>query len=313
MTQTSRKTTAIAVALLTIALIAVLETGAAYARPISAPISSPESAVHQVPDFSAKGVGNGYSLDISPKGGYLSTDNSKITLTPWSYVTANWATGPVTIIFLANVTQNDFYIAFLYLTNSSSQIVLRIFEYQGGSYNTIVVEGTQQISNTLVNTSPVIIPTPHFDVKSQTDNNFAVFGSAIFVDGNYGTVLNGSITLKLAALQTQVFDGPSDYNELWSLLSDDFGNYYFAILYMQNSDVHHVILEHQLRLNDFRTPGGRTFDAQWVNGHFASSLSIRLPTSSSIVKVDGFPFQTRQQWRTISGCPRVLGNCRSAK
>ena len=292
MTQINGKTTVIAVAILTIMLIPVLGAGAAYARPISAPISSPRSAVHQVPDFSAKGVGNGYSLDISPKGGYLSTDNSKITLTPWSYVTANWTSGPVTIIFLANVTQNDFYIAFLYLTNSSSQIVLRLFEYQGGSYNTIVVQGTQQIANELVNTSPVIIPTPHFDVKSQADNGFAVFGREIFVDGNYGTILNGSTTLNVAALQTQVFDGPSDYNELWSLLSDDFGNYYFAILYMQNSDANHVILEHQLRLNDFRTPGGRTFDAQWVNGHFASSLSIRLPTSSSIVKVDGFPFQT---------------------
>ncbi len=133
-------------------------TGAADARPISSPLLTPGSAIHQVPDFSAKGVGSGYSLNLSPQGGYLSTDSSKITLIPWSYVTANWDSGPVNIIFLANVTQNDFYIAFLYLTNSSSQIVLRIFEYQGGSYNTIVVEGTQQISRKLVNTGSVNIP-----------------------------------------------------------------------------------------------------------------------------------------------------------
>ena len=303
MTQTNRKTTAIALLLLTIALIAVLGTGAAYARPISAPFLSSESAVHQVPDFSAKGDGNGYSLNISTKGGYLSNDSSRITLTPWSYVTTNWASGTVNIIFLANVTQNDFYIAFLYLTNSSSQITLRIFEYQGGSYRTIVVEGTQQISNKLVNTSPVIIPTPHFDVKSQAPNSFTVFGREILVDGNYGTVLNGSITLKVASLQNQVFDGPSDYNELWSLLSDNFGNYYFAILYMQNNDTHRTILEHQLRLNDFRTPGGRTFDAQWVNGHFTSTLQIRLPTSSSIVKVDGFPFQANNNGVLSVGVP----------
>ncbi len=123
------------------------------------------------------------------------------------------------------------------------------------------------------------------------------------MDGNYGTVLNGSISLKLASLQTQVFNGPDDYNELWSLLSDDLGNYYFAILYMQNSDLHHTILEHQLRLNDFRTPGGRAFDAQWVNGHFASTLEIRLPTSSSIVKVDGFPFQTNSNGVLSVGVP----------
>ena len=303
MAQTSKKTTVVSLALLTIALFAVLGTGAADARSISSPFLSSGSAVHQVPDFSAKGVGNGYSLNISPKGGYLSTDSSKIALTPWSYVTANWASGTVNIIFLANVTQNDFYIAFLYLTNSSSQIVLRIFEYQGGSYNTIVVEGTQQISNKLVDTNPVIIPTPHFDVKSQAPNSFTVFGREIFVDGNYGTVFNSSITLKLASLRTQVFDGPSDYNELWSLLSDDFGNYYFAILYMQNSDGYHTILEHQLRLNDFRTPGGRTFDAQWVNGHFQSSLQIRLPTSGSIVKVDGFPFQANNNGVLSVGVP----------
>jgi hypothetical protein len=105
-------------------------------------------------------------------------------------------------------------------------------------------------------------------------------------------MMNGTNILKITAIQNQIFQGPNDYNELWSLITDDFGNYYFAILYMQNSDQNHVILEHQLRLNDYQTLLGRTFDARWVGGSFTSFLKVTLPRSVSIVKVNSFPFQT---------------------
>ena len=304
-TSMSKKSSATSFALFVIILTSVFATVAVSvcAMPINVPVVSAKSAVHQVPDFSAQGVGDGYSLNVSPKGGYLSTGGSSITLTPWGYTTTQWAGEPLNTIFLANVTQNDFYIAFLYLTNSSSQIILRIFEYQGGSYNTITVEGSQRISNTLVNTASVIMPTPRLEVQAQTDNAFTLFGSDVYVDGNYGTLLNGSIPVKIAALKNQIFDGPTDYNELWSLLADSSGNYYFAILYLQNNDPYHVILEHQIRLNDYQTLPGRTLNAQWVQGHFMSSLTVRLPQPGSIVKVDGFPFQTDDNGILSVGAP----------
>jgi len=288
----SRNTRAISLALLIVTLTMVVGTVAAEFQPNETLGSPAQSVINQVPDFSVEGAGNGYSLKISSEGGYLSTGSSIMTLTPWSHVTTQWASGTLDIIFLVNVTQTNFYIAFLYLTNSSDQIVLRMFEYQGGNLNTITVEGTQRISNKMVNTSPVAMPKMHLDVNAQTDNKLSTIGPEIYMIGNYGTVLNGSITLKVAALRDQLFDGSNDYNELWSLLADDSGNYYFAILYMQNSDPNHVTFEHQIRLNDLQTLLGRTLNAQWRRGHFDYSATVRVPKPGSIVKVNGFPFQT---------------------
>jgi hypothetical protein len=293
-TKMDSKTGAISLALLIIALARV--PGAAWAtiepQQNLALGSSIMSIVNQVPDFSVEGVGNGYSLRISSEGGYLSAGGSSIALTPWGYATSQWAGATLDIIFLANVTQSDFYIGFLYLTNSSSQIVLRTFEYQGGDFNTIIVEGSQRISNRMVNTKSVAMPKVRLDVKAQTENVLSTIGPEIYMIGNYGTVLNGSITLKVAAVRNQLFTGPNDYNELWALLADDFGNYYFAILYMQNSDPNHLTFEHQIRLNDLRTLPGRTLNAQWTRGHFPSSVTVRLPSPNSTVKVNGFLFQT---------------------
>jgi hypothetical protein len=280
------------VALIIIGLVWGPQMVAAQPRANQAPMLGLRSAVNQVPDFSAEGVGDGYSLKITSEGGYLSGGGSSIQLTPWGHVKGEWGTGTVDIIFLVNVTRSDFYIGFLYLTNSSSQVVLRTFEYQGAISNTIEVQGSQRISNKLVDTSPVSMPKIQLDLKAQTDNALSVAGPEVYMIGNYGTLLNGSTTLRIAALRNQLFSGAKEYNELWSLLADDLGNYYFAITYMQNGDPNHVIFEHQVRLNDLRTLPGRTLNAQWTRGHFAHSVTVRLPGGSSTVKVNGFPFQT---------------------
>jgi hypothetical protein len=289
-----KKTGLVSIAVLAIVTLAVFSAvgAVAHAMPISAPLFSAQSSVNQVPDFSVAGASGAYSMNISSKGGYLSESGSKITVMPWGYATSQWITGTIDIIFLANVTQTDFYIDFLYVTNSSSQIVLRTFEYKGGDFNTIVFTGTQRISDRLVNTSSIPMPKLLFDVKAQADNTLSAIGPEIYVNGNYGTLLNGSITLNVASLRNQLFSGPTNYNELWSLLADGLGNYYFAILYMHNSDPSHVILEHQIKLNNLQTLPGKTLNAQWKSGRFTSGLTIRLPASSSIVKVDGFPFRT---------------------
>jgi hypothetical protein len=91
---------------------------------------------------------------------------------------------------------------------------------------------------------------------------------------------------------TQFYGGPTDYNEVWSLLVDNVGEYYFAILYMQNSNHSQVIIEHLLRLTDYQKMNGQWVDAKWTKGLFDSTLTIRTPFPNSLVKVDGFPFQT---------------------
>lgn len=304
----SNRIAVISLLLLATVLLGALATNMAVAhvQSSSASMSPRQSVVNEVPDFYAAGEGNGFSLKISPKGGYLSSSSSSMALTPWGYVTTKWPIGTVYIIFLANVTQTDFHIGFLYLTNSSDQFALRIFEYQGGRLDPMVFDGTQFVYTRMVETSSFAMPKIGLQVKAQTDNTLSAIGPELYVNHNYGTLVNGTIMLKITALQNQVFQGPNDYNELWSLLTDDFGNYYFAILYMQNSDPNHVILEHQVRLNDYQTALGRTFDAQWIGGSFQSYLKVRLPKSSSIVRVNGFPFQTNNMGIATIYVPRGL-------
>jgi hypothetical protein len=61
---------------------------------------------------------------------------------------------------------------------------------------------------------------------------------------------------------------------------------------MQNSNRNRVILEHQLRLNDYTRLDGRALDAKWMSAIFPARLTVRLPVPGLIVKVDGFPFRT---------------------
>jgi hypothetical protein len=285
---------AMSLALLVTALLGVIAANVlvAQAQPSSMSTLDKQSVINQVPAFYAEGERNGFSLKISPNGGYLSTSSSSMTLMPWGYVTAKWSTGTVYIIFLANVTETDFHIGFLYLTNSSNQFALRLFGYQAGTLNTLTFDGTPTVYARMVETSSMTMPDVHIQPKARVDNTLSAMGPELYVNHNYGVMMNGTNILKITAIQNQIFQGPNDYNELWSLLTDNFGNYYFAILYMQNSDQNHVILEHQVRLNDYQTLLGRTFDARWVGGSFTSFLKVTLPRSVSVVKVDGFPFQT---------------------
>lgn len=289
----SGKIAAMSLALLVIALLGVIAPNVLLAQPSAMSTSDKQSVVNQVPAFYAEGERNGFSLQVSPNGGYLSTSNSAMTMMPWGYVTANWTTGTVYIIFLANVTQNDFHIGFLYLTNSSNQFALRLFDYQLGTLNTLMFDGTPSVYTRIVDTTSTTMPDVHIQPKTKVNNPLSAMGPELYMNHNYGAMMNGTNMLKITAIQNQIFQGPNDYNELWSLLTDDFGNYYFAIFYMQNSDQNHVILEHQVRLNDYQTLLGRTFDARWVDGSFTALLGITLPKSTSIVKVNGFPFQTQ--------------------
>jgi len=250
------------------------------------------SVVNKVPDFYAEGTSGDYSLKISPKGGYLASSGTTMNLMPWGYVTTQWSLGTVYIIFLANVTKIDFHIGFLYLTNSSSPFILRTLEYQGGSLRTLTFEGIQYMFTRTTTTASIPMPNLKLEAKAQTNNDLSAIGSELYINGNSGQMLNASMTLRIFPLRVQFFQAPNDYNELWSLLSDDVGNYYFAVLYMQNSDPNHVTIEHQIRLNDYQRLNGRTFEAKWTKGPFAGRLTIRLPISNSTVKVDGFPFRT---------------------
>jgi len=230
-------------------------------------------------------------LKITPEGGYLSSSGPTISLTPWSYVTSQWSIGTVYIILLANVTQTDFYIAFLYLTNSSTPFLLRTFEYKGPNTNTLTFTGIQYVFARTTTTNSIPMPNIQIRPEAKANNDLSAIGPEVYINGNSGQIINGSQSLKLFPLRTQYFQGASDYNELWSLLTDDSGNYFFAILYVPNNNPNEIIIEHRLRLNDYTKLSGEAFDAKWRKGSFTGRITVRLPIPKGTVRLEGFPFR----------------------
>jgi hypothetical protein len=253
-----------------------------------------DSVSNQLLDFYAGGSSDGYTLRISPQGGTMSVnDYFSVGWMPWGYVTTQWSIGRVYIIFLVNVTQTNFRIGFLYLTNSSTMpFILRWYDYASNVVNIWNFQGEQHIYNRTVGTGTIELPKLQIPAAAQTESGISALGPQLLLSSKSGEWLNDTNQLAIYPVYTQLFSGPTDYNEVWSLLVDTAGNYYFAILYMPNSDSSHIIIEHQLRLNDYRRLNGITVDAKWTKGVFDNILTVRTPFPNTIVKVDGFPFQT---------------------
>jgi len=284
----------LALSMIFTALLAGSVTAAA-AQVVAITIPQPHVSVpNQIIDFYAGGTSAGYTLRVSPQGGTLSiNDYLTMGLMPWGYVTAQWSTGLEYIIFLVNVTQTNFRIGFLYLTNSSEEpFMLRLFDYSTENVNLWTFQGAQHVYNRTVSTSSVQLPILQMPQPATITNAISALGPQIYLTTKGGLLLNGTASLNIYPVMNQLFSNPTDYNEVWSLLADEVGNYYFAILYMRNNDPSHVIIEHQLMLNDYRRFDGRTIDARWQRGSFGNDATVRTPMPNLTVNVDGFPFQT---------------------
>ena len=256
------------------------------------------SARNQVIDFYAGGTSDGYSLRASPQGAALSINGvGTITMMPWGYVTAQWSLGPVYIIFLANVTQTDFRIGFLYLTNSTNEaFILRWFDYNsGGTITSWTFQGAQHVFNRTVSTIPTEMPKLQIPAAPKITNAISALGPELYLTPKGGQMYNSTTRLNIYPLVNQLFGGSTDYNEVWSLLADQTGDFYFAILYMQNNNPSQVIVEHQLRLNDYKRLDGRTVQAKWMKGSFSNQVTVRAGQPNLTVKIDGFPFQTNER------------------
>lgn len=252
---------------------------------------------NQLLDFYAGGTASAYTLRISPQGGTLSAnDYLSMGLTPWGYVTSQWPTGKEYIFFLVNVTATNFRIGFLYLTNSTNEpFILRWYDYASNNIQVWTFQGIQHVYNRTVAASPPVLPKLSIPAVAKVTNGLSALGPQLYLTSTSGTWLNGTNALTIYPLYNQYFTGANDYNEVWSLLTDAAGNYYFAILYMQNSDASHVIIEHQLRLNDYLKLNGISVNARWRLGDFVNQVTVRTGVPNLMVSVDGFPFQANQK------------------
>jgi len=250
------------------------------------------SVSHPMIEFYAKGANLPDRVEISPSGGIVQIGGKKLSVVPWEYIEMTWRGEPMWVILLANVTSTDFTIVYTYLSNSPAPFYLRSYTYSEGKFRTYKFSGFQQVRQNVVTTNSVEMPDIQLVEKSRTKSKFAALGSDLCLNGDSGSLANGTDTLAIYPLYNQLFTASDAYNEVWILARDSRGNRWFSILYFKSSDPDHVVMAHTLRLNDLQTAPMRTLNAKWKQGRFTVKLTVDSPVPGSLIKVDGFPFRT---------------------
>jgi len=243
-------------------------------------------------DFYAKASNLRNRIEISPSGGTVQIGGNRLFVVPWEYVETSWRGTQVWVILLANVTATDFTIMYVYLANSPDPFYLRSYTYSDGKLRTYTFSGVQRVQKNIVHTQSIPMPDIQFPEESRARSKFAALGADLYLNGEAGSLVNGTDTLTIYPLFNQLFTASDAYNEVWILARDSQGNRWFSILYFTSSDPHHVIMTHTLRLDDLQSAPMRTLDAKWKQGRFTVKLAVESPIPDSIIKVDGFPFST---------------------
>lgn len=254
--------------------------------------SNPNAVV----EFSAVGrSGSGDSVNVSNAGGYLTLSGQRINVLPWNYV--YWSKYKLWLIFLANVTKDDFFIGFLYLKDSSTVFGLRMFNYASGAYWWAgSFGGKEYVRNQTVHVPSVHMPRLAVNATAKTVNRLFAYGPSLYMTSSIGFMLNGSNKFTLYPLLNQI-NVSTGWNELWLLMVDSSNSCYYSILYMNRQDYSHVMLGWTLRLNDYSAPPFRTYEASWSIQKKTYCLTVNTQRSNVSVNVNGFPFRTDSSGR----------------
>jgi len=254
---------------------------------------SPEFTSHPntVVEFSAVGrSGAGDLVNVSNAGGYLILSGQKMNVLPWNYV--YWGKYKLWLIFLANVTKDDFFIGFLYLRDSSLGFGLRVFNYASGAYWWAgSFAGKEYVRNQTFQVPSVQMPGLAIDGTAKTVNRLFAYGPSLYMTSSIGYMINGSDRFTVYPLLNQI-NVSTGWNELWTLMIDSSNSYYYSILYMNRQDYSHVMVGWTLRLNDFAAVPFRTYDASWSIQKKTYCLTVNTQRSNITVNVNGFPFTT---------------------
>ncbi len=270
-------------------------------QPLSAQDVQQSKAIYFAPDafshpnnvveFSAVGKSSaGDSINVTNVGGYLILSGQKIAVQPWNYV--YWSKYKLWLIFLANVTKDDFFIGFLYLKDSSTGFGLRVFNYASGAYWWAgSFTGKEYVRNQTVQVPSVQMPRLAINATAKTVNKLFAYGPGLYMTSSIGYMLNGSSRFNLYPLLNQI-NVSTGWNELWTLMVDNSKVYYYSILYMNKQDYSHVMLGWTLRLNDYAAIPFRTYEASWSIQKKTYFLTVNTQRSNVTVNVNGFPFRT---------------------
>jgi hypothetical protein len=237
---------------------------------------------------------NGDYAMVSNEGGFLKLEGSFIRVLPWHYVV--WKERNGWVFFLANVTSNNFIIAYVYVLKAYPyHFFIKTFDYASKSVKTYTFGGQWEVTDKLVKTPSIPVPKLLLPIdNAKANNGFHILGKNISLVNGVGYFINNTSTLNVYPLY-QFSTNKGEQNELWVLMVDELKSfYYYSIIYSLNSDKGHVMIGHTLRLNDYYTPSWITLEASWSTLPFPYLLTIKSPFPNVSVKIDGFPFFTNE-------------------
>ncbi len=234
---------------------------------------------------------NGDYVRATNAGGVVSLKGVPLKVVPWNTVydakTGTW------VVFLANITSDNFRIMYLYLHNGTGAFSLWYYEYDSSSFDGYVFYGADSVRNRTSVTAPVNTRKMSIVPAAKNPSGISALGPTLFINDQGGLYTNQTESLSLYPL---LYRGFSNISELWAVLDDHHGGYYYSIFYLFESDRDHVLRGHTLRLNDLCQGPFDNISAQWMHGEFPYSLTV-VSDSNITTKINGFPFKTDNSGR----------------
>jgi hypothetical protein len=225
------------------------------------------SAQNAIYEFYARGEYRGQSVkvELSNSGGYILYHGVQINFVGW--YSQYWAAYNMFLVHLVNVTENNFYIAYLYLEQIGGYkwIGFWIYSYisMAGTGNPSQHEWVGWFTGDYWIGKPTLAPSvgmPQLEIQPmfKTINHLYSDGPYLTINAKVGCAA-GMILYPLMEY-LNVYDPSVGYwNELWTLGVDASGNFYYVIFYMYESYPQYVLQGYTLRLTDYNLALGYTW------------------------------------------------------
>jgi hypothetical protein len=238
------------------------------------PTMSSQNTIYQ---FYATGEYHGKSVkvDLSNSGGYILYHGVQIEFLGW--YSQYWAAYNMFLVHLVNVTENDFYIAYLYLEEFGGYkwIGFWIYSYisMAGTGNPSQHEWVGWFTGDYSIGAPTTAPSvdvPNMQIRPafKTINHLYSDGPFLTIDAKIGYA--AGMTLYPLLNYLYVYDPTIGYwHELWTLGVDASGNCYYVIFYMYAAYPSYVLQGYTLRLTDYNLDLGYTwhYSPWWVQDY----------------------------------------------
>jgi hypothetical protein len=243
----------------------------------------------EIPKFEIAGENYiGEKISISEKGGIIEISGTELFFFPWKHI--SWIENNVDVIFVANVTESNFHIGFLFLKNGSSSFDVKIFEYTSATYKKMTFQGKTFITEDFVKLKKTFENKISIIPSGKIDNRLFATGPSLFIVSHEGKLKLDSSIMKLYVVHNTI-NPTSGWNELWTLGVTESEDYYFNIFYMNTKNKSDTIFGHSLCLNDYTVLEQKELDSTWFMKGEGHQLSVIAPLEIKTFLVDGFRFE----------------------